>query len=77
MGLGAQAEVDQLEALVVVEKEVLGLEVAVRVAARVDVGERRDYLAEEEARLRLRQTVLRHDVVEQLPARAVLVANWN
>lgn len=65
---GAQAEIDELKALVVVEEEILGLEVSVSVAFRVNVGESRNDLTKEEARFGLGQAVFGDYVVEELAA---------
>jgi len=67
-----ETEVDNLECLVVVEQQVLGLEVTVAHAALVQVLDARDQLLVELARLLLLQTRVPHDVVEQLAAVGVL-----
>lgn len=69
---GAQAEIDDFQVLLLVQEHVLRLEVAVRVAALVQVRHGRYDLSEEHPGLHFAETALLDDVVEQLAARTVL-----
>ena len=66
------AEVGDLDVVLVVEQQVLGLEVAVADGVAVAEVQRRDDLPEKAARLLRRQPALLHQVVERLAARHVL-----
>jgi len=72
MRLGAQAEIDDLQVLLLVQQHVLRLEVAVRVAVLVQVRHGRHDLPEEHPGLHFAEATLLDDVIEQLAARAVL-----
>ena len=64
--LAGEAEIDQLDVVVLVEEDVLRLEVAVREALGVDVQEAEEELATVELDDRLREGAVIHDVVEEL-----------
>ena len=64
--LAGEAEIDQLDVVVLVEEDVLRLEVAVREALGVDVEEAEEELATVELDDGLREGAVIHDVVEEL-----------
>lgn len=68
----AEPKINQLQIVLVVEQQILGLEVSVNDAQLVQVLDRALDLLEELARLLLSQLLLLDDVVEELAPRNIL-----
>ena len=68
----AEPKINQLQIVLVVEQQILGLEVSVNDAQLVQVLDRALDLLEELARLLLGQLLLLDDVVEELAPRNIL-----
>jgi len=68
----AEPKINQLQIVLVVEQQILGLEISVNDAQLVQVLDRALDLLEELARLLLGQLLLLDDVVEELAPRNIL-----
>lgn len=68
----AEPKINQLQIVLVVEQQILGLEISVNDAQLVQVLDRTLDLLEELARLLLGQLLLLDDVVEELAPRNIL-----
>lgn len=68
----AQPEVDDLDVVEVIQKQVFGLEVSMADSALVDVFDARNNLLKELAGLLLLQLFALHDVLEELTPRCIL-----